>query len=66
MAVKFVIKQFYKNGNYGYFQGKHEGVDLFTTMIVLAEEFNSYEEAVLAIENMQWKGIFQVEKIYLN
>lgn len=65
MAVGFVIKRFYKNGNYEFFQGMHEGRGIFTTNIMLALEIGSYEHAMEHIELMD-KGVYQIEKLIFN
>lgn len=65
MAVSFVIKRFYKNGNYEFLQGTFEGRSVFTTNIMLALELGSYEHAMDHIELLD-KGVYQIEKAIFN
>lgn len=62
MAVKFVIKKFYKNGQCEYFQ--EESLNLFSANIYFAHCFDTHGEAENKIKQMD--GVFQIEKIFSN
>jgi len=62
MAVKFVIKKFYKNGTHSYFQEGSLG--LFSSNIYFSYCFDTYEEAETTINSLD--GLFQIEKIFYN
>lgn len=67
MAVKFVIKKFYRNGNSEYLQAKWNDKYLFTMDIYLAWPFDTYGEAEEKIKSMTpLKDIYQIEKLFLN
>lgn len=62
MAVKFVIKKFYKNGTSEYFQAEGDGECYFSQNIYLSWCFETYEDAENKIQAMD--GLFQIEKIF--
>ena len=64
MAVKFVIKKFYKNRTSEYFQAESLIEDLFSNNIYLAWCFDKYEDAENKISSL--KGVFQIEKIFFS
>ena len=69
MAVKFVIKKFYRNGNSEYLQAKWNDKYLFTMDIYLAWPFDTYREAEEKIKSMEAPtimDIYQIEKLFLN
>jgi len=62
MAMKFVIKKFYKNGECEYFQ--EDSLNLFSKNIYFSHCFDTYEEAENKINTME--GLFQIEKVFYN
>lgn len=69
MAVKFVIKKFYINGNSAYYHGESEFGHMFDGGIYDSFMFDTYGEAEIKLSHIGEdviKSIFQIEKIFLN
>jgi len=67
MAVKYVIKATFSFNKTEYLQGYQLNSPLFSSTILLAELFDTYEEASSEIFSLiqSTKCIMQIEKVFL-